>query len=64
MLEMEPCRSLGEEWCKKQLNIATSREKLNKPYHVKKLKDDRGESNVGVQKTFVVLGFEELRFGT
>ena len=24
MLKVEPCRSLGEEWCRKQFNIATS----------------------------------------
>ena len=23
-MEMEPCRSLGEDWCRKQLNIVTS----------------------------------------
>ena len=23
VLEMEPCRSLGEEWCKNQHNVAT-----------------------------------------
>ena len=23
MLEMEPCKSLGEDWCRKQLNVAT-----------------------------------------
>ena len=37
VLEMEPYRSPGEEWCKKQLNVATLWKKLNKPYLMKKL---------------------------
>ena len=32
MLEREPCRSLGEEWFRKKLNVVTLREKLNKPF--------------------------------
>ena len=48
MLEMEPYRSLGEDWCinkpnvatpqrRDALNVATLRERLNKPYLLEKL---------------------------
>ena len=51
MLEMEPCRSPGEDWCRNQ---------PNKPYLVKKLQKEWENPILGVRKTFAVLGFEEL----
>ena len=66
--------SLGEDWCRNKSNIAmpqrrdvdvtTLRESLNKPYLLEKLKKERENPILGIQKLFVVLGFEELEFGT
>ena len=60
MLEMEPRRSLGEDWCRKQLNVVAR--KAQQTLSHKEAIKGTGESN-GVRKTIVVLGFEELGSG-
>ena len=69
MLEMEPCRKLGEEWCRNQPNIMTSqrRDIAGKPQQTLSLREaikGTGESNFFVRDSLAELGFEELELGT
>ena len=64
MLELDPFRAPGEDWCRNQPNVTTLRESLNKPYLLEKLLKERDNPIFGVRKSFAVLRFEELEFGT